>query len=948
MRRFIGVLATVAAAVLGISAADAGHVVVDLTEEGELTTLEVAPNGNVYVASRSEVFVFDPTGDPLGSVVAGGVFDMAWLDGSMWLAATFDSQIVELDGTTHATGVTWAAPAMAQSIAAGDGVLYLSTGGDISSLDPGTGTLTDLEVPGSPGYLFATSPGRPGELFVARSGSSSSISRLDVDSVPATLIDVTASGAIGGALNDYEVDEAGSLIHVAAWDSPDYPFHVLDVATMDPAGSYPGSASPNGVASAGGRFVGTVSAPLTENVWLWEEGTSEPLKAWRLDAPLAHGVGLSPDGETVYVLTDLSVNRAILNVLTLEPAPPQIQHVAVDNGTFEVWFAPSSPGDAITTYSVTGSPGGWSCTTTTTSCVVEPPGPVVVGTEHTLTFTVVAENEFGQSEPSAPAGPYTSAREDLAVPFAPVVIQPAPTLTWSEHSIYDGGEVEVVFREFEIAGDWLAPLIVGGSDIAYDPNRHVVKLVAFDGSTPLYECDGVVIADEWVLTAAHCLEYDDGLQPEYIAVVYGHAYWPDALDDIETYRRFSQELWTHPDYTDGGVADDIGLIRLDLPVDRRYVDPIPLSPLIEPVDGASAFVAGWGLTATGGDITDDLQGLEVVVDRYCGDWAEAIGPFFDPAGMVCTDTSPAGVCDGDSGGPLVGNHAGVLVLLGIVSFRSAVGCGADPDLPDVYMTVAHYAEWIEGHTGALWMSATVQPDGVSAKFEARTGRSYLVAATSVGQWTSATEFVTVTTPGVRLLSLQQIGVDCTNSLPHPFIDVPASSFAHDSVGCIYQLDVTTGTSSTTYSPTQFVTRAQMGAFLGRFYERVTGEPCVGAHPFADIDPSSWADAPIGCIYGLGITKGTSASTFSPDDFVTREQMGAFIARMYRTIVGQDCGFFHHFTDVPLTSYAYLDIGCILSLGITTGTSSSTYSPAALVTREQMAAFLERMYGQLPL
>ena len=73
----------------------------------------------------------------------------------------------------------------------------------------------------------------------------------------------------------------------------------------------------------------------------------------------------------------------------------------------------------------------------------------------------------------------------------------------------------------------------------------------------------------------------------------------------------------------------------------------------------------------------------------------------------------------------------------------------------------------------------------------------------------------------KVLSVGDIGVDCSTSQPHPFVDVAESSFAYDSIGCIYGLGVTTGTSSETYSPAGLVTREQMAAFLERLYNAVT-------------------------------------------------------------------------------------------------------------------------------
>ena len=177
----------------------------------------------------------------------------------------------------------------------------------------------------------------------------------------------------------------------------------------------------------------------------------------------------------------------------------------------------------------------------------------------------------------------------------------------------------------------------------------------------------------------------------------------------------------------------------------------------------------------------------------------------------------------------------------------------------------------------------------------------------------------------------------------PFDDVSNLSFAHDDVICIALLDITTGTSATKYSPDDFVTREQMAAFISRLYKVLNGSDApVVATPFDDM-PSNFATDHIARIYGLGITKGTSATLYSPKDFVTREQMAAFLGRLRRSLEGFCASPAIPFTDVPDSSFARLDVACIFGLGVTKGTSGTTYSPSDFVTREQMAAFIARMY-----
>ncbi len=216
------------------------------------------------------------------------------------------------------------------------------------------------------------------------------------------------------------------------------------------------------------------------------------------------------------------------------------------------------------------------------------------------------------------------------------------------------------------------------------------------------------------------------------------------------------------------------------------------------------------------------------------------------------------------------------------------------------------------------------------------------AAHTVAKGQTATQTITIDVADLR--ELEPACIEEANS-DHGFTDVPRTSYAYSDVGCIKDLGVTQGTSPTTYSPQQTVTREQMAAFLARLYRTVTGNKCGSTnHGYSDVPRTSYAYSDVGCIKDLGVTQGTSPTTYSPQQTVTREQMAAFLARLYRTVTGNKCGSTNHgYSDVPRTSYAYSDVGCIKDLGVTQGTSPTTYSPQQTVTREQMAAFLARLY-----
>ena len=219
----------------------------------------------------------------------------------------------------------------------------------------------------------------------------------------------------------------------------------------------------------------------------------------------------------------------------------------------------------------------------------------------------------------------------------------------------------------------------------------------------------------------------------------------------------------------------------------------------------------------------------------------------------------------------------------------------------------------------------------------------VIAANSAGKSEPSTPVTGIPT---LVRQLEEIGIDCSETLPHPFVDLSASADAQRDTACIYNLGITTGISENAYGPDATVTRAQMAAFLARFYETVTGQTCTGDHPFTDVAINSYAHGPIGCIYNLGVTTGISATAYGPNAPVTRAQMAAFLSRLVSELTSSDCAGSHPFGDVSPSSYGYGPVGCLYQLGITTGTSSIAFSPDQVVPRAQMAAFLSRAYRLL--
>jgi glucose/arabinose dehydrogenase len=164
----------------------------------------------------------------------------------------------------------------------------------------------------------------------------------------------------------------------------------------------------------------------------------------------------------------------------------------------------------------------------------------------------------------------------------------------------------------------------------------------------------------------------------------------------------------------------------------------------------------------------------------------------------------------------------------------------------------------------------------------------------------------------------------------PFSDIGGSPF-RDSIIWLYAAGITNGCGGGIYCPLGLVTREQMASFLAR----ALGLPPASADFFTD-DEASPHEADINRLAAAGITLGCGAGSYCPSDFVTREQMASFLARALG-LVGSSSDFFSD----DETSPHEADINRLAAAGITNGCGGGRYCPTDFVTREQMAAFLER-------
>jgi hypothetical protein len=167
--------------------------------------------------------------------------------------------------------------------------------------------------------------------------------------------------------------------------------------------------------------------------------------------------------------------------------------------------------------------------------------------------------------------------------------------------------------------------------------------------------------------------------------------------------------------------------------------------------------------------------------------------------------------------------------------------------------------------------------------------------------------------------------------------------------------------------TKPITRAEFAAVAVKLYENLTGKAAtpVSPNPFTDTN-----DAEVLKAYNIGVVNGMSATTFAPNDRLTREQMAAMLTRALKSAyidgwtLGTDSQYKLNFTmpapfadDALISSYARESVYFMFANNIINGTGNNTFSPkaastsqqainAATATREQSLAIAVRIVENL--
>ncbi|XP_041450551.1 brachyurin [Drosophila obscura] len=239
---------------------------------------------------------------------------------------------------------------------------------------------------------------------------------------------------------------------------------------------------------------------------------------------------------------------------------------------------------------------------------------------------------------------------------------------------------------------------ISGGEVARDNQFPYQVGLSIEEANDLFSwCGGSLISDQYLLTAAHCVE-------EAISITF-YLGGVQRLSPQQLIRANSPVVYLHPDWDSQSLENDIALLRLPEPaVFSSSIDVIRLPGMASShvsYDYVPATTSGWGrMSDESALISDHLRFVVQFVES--NEDCQYAYANIKPTNICMDTTGGRSTCTGDSGGPLIYYDPlqSANILIGVTSYGKKSGCTRG--YPSVFTRVTAYLDWIAEVSGVVY------------------------------------------------------------------------------------------------------------------------------------------------------------------------------------------------------------------------------------------------------
>lgn len=174
----------------------------------------------------------------------------------------------------------------------------------------------------------------------------------------------------------------------------------------------------------------------------------------------------------------------------------------------------------------------------------------------------------------------------------------------------------------------------------------------------------------------------------------------------------------------------------------------------------------------------------------------------------------------------------------------------------------------------------------------------------------------------------------------PFYDIADDYWGKASILYLYQKDIVAGQGDGYFRPDDTVTRAEFVQMVVKaFGFGMKGEEAK----FEDVTSADWFSKAVQIAYSNGVVNGTSATTFSPNSNITRQDMMTILANAAKAVGKTLTSGSTAFTDAgDIASYAQSAVAEMVGSGVVSGYTDGSVKPLNNASRAEAAAMLARL------